>query len=111
MRCIGQHFLQRFEPLDDEIEHQVRRSGDIASRVRKARDNAQIDCFADVRHHNRDRLGSLFRGKGRRRPQRHDDPNLQANELIRQSPKSLRSAIGEAIFNDDVPALDITELA
>ena len=83
--ATARHVCLRGRPLDGEAR-------DIAAGAREAGDEAVADRIDCSREDDRNIPGGLLGGQNRRRTDRHDDIDLQPNELGRNVPKAFAAA-------------------
>ena len=105
--------LEQLEPFRRELGNEERVAGDVAAGAREARDDARSNGVADVGHDHRNRIrrGCLLRGEGARCRVRHDDIHLEPDELGGELGKTVILTFGEAKLDDDILALDVTQVA
>ena len=85
---------------------------DVAARPVEAGDKAELDRVAADREDDRDRRGRRLGRKRRRRAAGRDDHrHLTANQIGRQRRQPIILALRPAVFDRDVPALDIAGFA
>ena len=105
--------LEHLEPFPHELGKEEGVAGDVAARAREARDDTGPNGVADVGHHYRYRIrrGCLLRGEGARYRVGHDDIHLEPDELGGELGKTLKLTLSIAKLDDDILALDITQVA
>jgi hypothetical protein len=84
---------------------------DITARPRKACDEPARNRIASGSEDNGEGPGRLLGGQGGGCVSGHDDINLERNQFGRKSGEPLELSLGISIFNHDVAALDVTEVA
>ena len=77
----------------------------------EALDQPDFDRLSNRGHDDGDRAGRLLRGERTRRRGRDKNVDLETDQLGRERRKSLGSALRVADLQDDVAALDVTEVS
>src|SRR5262249_22480562 len=81
---------------------------EVAPRMVKARDQAELDRINAHPKDDRNCLGRCFSGKNRRRVDRGDHGHLSTNQLGSQGRQLVIVSVGPPIFDRHIPALVIT---
>ena len=85
--------------------------GHVATRSCETGDEAGADRVGRESHDDRDFVGCLHRGADRGFPADHQHVDRQTRELSRESGKTIEASFGAALFELEVAALDISEVA
>src|SRR5262249_18388063 len=97
------------EPLAGELARLLRQAGDVAARPVEARDQPDADRIARDREYDGDHRCHLScRGDGE--PRRHDDIDLEPDELRSDLGEALALSVRPAHFDRDGAALGPAEL-
>ena len=112
-RTRGNASLSNSSRFAASLGNEERVAGDVAARPREARNEAKPHGIADIGYDDRYRIrcGCLLRGEGARDRVRHDDIDLEPNELGRECGKTIVLTFCKAILDDDVLAIDVTQVA
>ena len=110
-RHRGSSLLEELEGFGDHAGREGRQARDVASRSRQAGHKPAPDGITDGNHDDRGCLRRLLGRQGRRRARGNEDIYLETNQLGRQAGESVGRPWCAPAFNDDVLALDVTELA
>jgi hypothetical protein len=84
---------------------------DVASRTRKARDEAITDRLLHRRDNDGNRLRRLLGCKSCRGVCSQDDIDIEAYDLVSELRESFRRAMAPAPLDCDVAAFDVAEVA
>ena len=104
--------LEQFQALADQLGSKARQPSDIAARPREARDEPALDGIANTSEDDGDRFGGLHGRQGDACASCHEnDIDLEQNQFGCKSGGALDPPLGVSIFNDNVAALDVTEIA
>ena len=105
------HAAQHLEKLRAGVGSQGRKSGDIASGVCQALDESVADRVGRGTHDDGYRAGCSLRRAGGDRSCCHDDIHFQSYQVVRQAGKALDFPLGRPGFDQEIPAVDVTEIA
>jgi hypothetical protein len=97
------------QPFATHFRAEQTQACDIAARLRKTRDKSKTNRI-DTRHDDGNCGCLLPRRAGRLRSCRKDDIDLGGNQLGRELGQPVRLPGGASVVNDEVLALDITEI-
>jgi len=103
--------VQQLDVLLAKSRNDAGQPRDVATGPRKARHEPLRDRIGDDRHDNRDHGGGTLRGDRLARPGDDDGVNLRVDQLGNESRQTLRVAIREGRPDDEIPPLDIAQLA
>jgi hypothetical protein len=95
-RDLGQARPQQFERLGAHVEVAVGQTGQVAARVRQARDETAAHRIAGGRKDDRDRRGRALRRADGRRRARDDDVDLEPDQLRGEFGQALVLTVGSA---------------
>src|SRR5882757_9418786 len=104
-------FLDQFEPFCIELWNKESRSCDVRFGPRETRDKTCRDGVATDRHDNRNRRSRHFGCARPRRPVGYDDIDVETNKRGDQLGEPIVFALRPSKLDNNVPALDITEIA
>ena len=102
---------EQLESFPLEVRRNRRQSGRVSSGPSEARDETRADGIADCDHDEGNRRRSSLDGEGGWRARGDDNIDLAGDKLGNQFRKALVLAFRPSIFDDDVTALDVAELA
>ena len=106
-RRDGYQIMQQLQSFRPQLQVEPCHAREIATRLVEALDEAEIDGVAAGREYNGNRRRCFF-GRQRRRSARGDDNcNLASRQIGRQRRQPVLSALCPAVFDGDVPPLDI----
>ena len=102
----GYQLAQQLESFPRDRRGEEARAGDFAARPVEASDEAQFDRVAAATE-NDGNGGGCRLGDQRRTGIRGDHGDLTANQIGRQGWQSIELTFGPAIFDRDIPALNV----
>src|SRR5438477_6487725 len=102
--------LEQFQTLADEIRGEEGQPRDIAARPRQAGDEPAPNRIGGSSEDNGEGPGRLLGSHGGECGWGQDDIDLEGNEFGRESGEPLELPLGISVFDQDVAALDVTEL-
>jgi len=111
MRKRRDHFPKQRQPLALQIGGYGRQPGQISAGARKACDKARAYGIAHGDHDAGDRIGCILHGEGSGCTGCNDHIDARGDQFRHQRREPLVVSFRPTIFNDDVPAFDITEVA
>src|SRR5262245_46705728 len=107
----GHDLPEQLEAFAGEIGGAGSQSGDVAARVRQARDEPELDRFDDAHENDRYRDGRSLDCHSGWRGRRHDDIDSQAHQLFGKPRKLIDAAVGGAELDDHILARNISLLS
>ena len=110
-RDRGDRLLEELQSLGTEIRAEDGIAGDVFPGLSQARDQPGPDRIADADHDDRDGGGRLLGRAGRRRTEGRDQVDRAADQRRRRRCQPVGLPFPVAIFEGDVPALLIAEIA
>jgi hypothetical protein len=90
---------------------EVGRPRDIAARLRKASDDPARNRIGSTNEDNGEGPGRLLGGLGADCARGNDDINLERSQFGRESGEPLGLPLGISVFDHEITALDVTEVA
>src|SRR6516164_3192514 len=99
--------MQQLKPLWRQLGAQNRCACDIAARPAEARYDAELDRINAEEEDDRNCRGRRLGSECRRRRSGHDDSQLTANQIGRQSRQPVVLALCPTVFDGDILALDM----
>src|SRR3972149_4759934 len=99
--------LQQLQLFPDELNRQEGEPRDIPTRPRQARHEPEPHWIAEVRHDDGDRRRGAFGSDGRWLTPRHDDANVETDQLGRQLWESFGLPLHNSALDGEVLALYI----
>jgi hypothetical protein len=105
------NLAKQFQPLPAEIRDHQRGAGDIGLGMRQIGHESGSDVITNTQHDDWDRRCRSLGGDRLLGSHRHDHIDLQPDEFARESWNLLRPVAGVSVFDHEVPALDISEVA
>jgi hypothetical protein len=101
---------QQLDPFRDQFAGQGAQASDVSARARQPGDDTGHQRIAARGHHDGNRCGGILGRHHGGRPARHDQIDVETSQLGRELRKALGAAIGRAIVDDEVLALDVAEV-
>src|SRR5438876_10034176 len=110
--CQGWHRLfQELQPLAGRLRANERDACQVGAGPGEAGDHPRLDGVLTGEHHDRNRARRILHERHHVSSENHDHIGLQRYDLDSKFADSFRAALGTAIFEREVPALDITQIA
>jgi hypothetical protein len=109
-RDFGRDCQHHLDVLGSEIHAEIGETGRVASRPRKARDDACSYRISGYDEDDGDRSRRLLGGQCAGGSQCQNDIDFDFHQLCREFGKSLVLAVCEPPFDEQIPAFDIAEL-
>ena len=106
----GQDARENLHHLGQDVLGLAGQPGDIAAGPRQACNVAGTERVGVAHEHDGNGRGRVLCRTGVDRARRHDDIDLEPNQLGREIRKPLWVAIRRAVLDHDVPPLDVSEL-
>src|SRR5438552_1054193 len=103
--------LEELELLNAQVHTEGRCPGDVTARSREAGNDAQLNWVRSVHHDDRDGCGRSLGAQDGSWIIRDDHVDLQAYEIQREVIEPLDSSLGIPNLEDNVAALDVSQLA
>src|SRR5262249_2235128 len=103
--------LEQLETLPGQLGTKDRKPRDICPRPRKAADKTAADQIASAGHDNGDSAGCLLECSGTREPLRHDEIDIEADQLGREAREWIEHPFCPSVLDDYILSLHVTEIA
>src|SRR5262249_6004030 len=104
---LGHSLLEKLQLLADDFRDQRAQPGDISAGASKAGDEARSNWVATRRHDNGDRAGRPFGSASGLLPLRHDDVNLELDQLGGEARQARQAALCPSVLEHDGLLLDM----
>ena len=105
------HLPEQLDPFRVDLGDDGAHPGDVPAGSGEARDDALPTGSASPVMTTGMVRGRMLGRQGRLRPSRHDQVDLQSDELRGQARESLVAAVGRAVLDHEVLPLDVPEIA
>src|SRR5262249_19935090 len=103
--------LEQLEPLSAELWIYRAQSSDVPAWAGQGGDESRADRVVVDGHHNGDRRRRLSGHASRLRTSRDDDIDVRLHQLGCCLARQVEFAVSPSVINQDVSALDVTEIA
>jgi hypothetical protein len=108
---FGHQFFEQRQPLPRNLRADIlRQPGNVAAGARDVRDEPGPDGIANVNHDDRDRRGGLLCRDDMRVATRHDDVDLEPDQVLGELREPLQLPVGEAVLDYHVPSRDVAKI-
>src|ERR1041384_3988143 len=111
LRNLGLNFLEQLEPFPAQVWACVDKPGHISTRMSQARGIAGDDEIAGDTDNDRNVVIGVLQGAGGGFSMGQHKRDFGMDQFRRESGKPIEFAVGVMVFDDDVLALFVTELA
>jgi hypothetical protein len=102
--------LEDLQALGACLTHDDGHAGEVAAWPGKTGHMAAANRVRVAREDDGNRRGCAFRRPRIDGGRRHDDIDLELNELLRQVIEAIEPPLGPPVFDGDIPALDPTQI-
>jgi hypothetical protein len=107
----GNNLFEKIKPLRAQIHGNVSEPREVRPRPGEAGDESSPNRIADGHHDDGDRCRCLLGRTGCRRSPRHNDVNLETDQIHREVRELFGPSLGPSVLNRDVLALHVAQLA
>src|SRR6266545_4547182 len=107
----GNGLLEQLQAFGSCLTHHDGEPGDVAAWSREAGHVSAADRVRVAREYYGNRRGRVLGRPSVDGSRCNDDIDLEPDQFLRQAGEPLEPPLGPAVFNNDVPALDPTQIA
>src|SRR5262245_24168447 len=105
------NLLEQLETLPGQFGTKDGKPRDISPRSRKAADKTGAHRIANACHDDGNGAGRLLECAGTRSPLRHDDVDVEADQLRREAREGIEHPFCPSVLDDDILSFQVTEIA